>query len=308
MRLLREAPGEAVFEWPFSIAPSSGNLAAFHIRLGGTFQFAPYHRKKGMGFYFGRLHPDEIRRIESYGWQHLFFPELVRGSSRRQRRDFAPEEWEFIEEFVGSNDFAGVLLYPEVLPPETVAGFHRRFGPPAARTRFYSPIGEVHLLLRSPAWKYGRDAERGRALELVRPVFPLRPGEKLRFAESSSHDYLFEGWMALAKRERWSEATSAFLRFRLERLEDLTAVLRLGSRDREHEVKLLLNGVPIAEWRPPVGDTAEFRVAVPAELWRETNELEFRIPDATPVPSDHGWIHQGIQIRELELRAPVSGD
>jgi hypothetical protein len=73
-------------------------------------------------------------------------------------------------------------------------------------------------------------------------------------------------------------------------------------------VKLLLNGVPIAEWRPPVGDTAEFRVAVPAELWRETNELEFRIPDATPVPSDHGWIHQGIQIRELELRAPVSGD
>lgn len=106
MDIIRSTPGEALFEWPFSIAPRGGALSVYHGQLGGAFQLAQFHHKKGIGTYFGRLHPDNILLMVEAGWPHLIFADAV---GRRQHRDFVEEEWDGC----GSFRTCDSLLNPE---------------------------------------------------------------------------------------------------------------------------------------------------------------------------------------------------
>lgn len=168
MAQIRTAPGEAVLEWPFVIFPSKGDFDVFFGRLGGTSQIAQFHHKKSVGAYFGRMPPDGLSEIRASGFQYLFLPEDVPMKSRRQRRDFMPEEWDFLERFVQYNSFAGVLLYTDFLPAATVAGFYERFGPPTASASFYPQAGKIEFIPKKEAWRRLEDPGKAAALELRR--------------------------------------------------------------------------------------------------------------------------------------------
>jgi len=148
MEAVRSAPGDAVLDWPFCVAGGNGvatnQICRYYGVQSGIAWLQTYHGKKVVGKYFGRLHPDQIRPYLDAGWPRMFFPDDPNAfRARRQQRDFAPKEWDFLERFVTLGDFCGVLLYPDLLPPETVAGFHTRFGPSVATAN--SPFGRIEF-------------------------------------------------------------------------------------------------------------------------------------------------------------------
>ena len=133
-------------------------MEVFHYRVGSSYQLAEFHRKKVMGLYFGRMEPASLRPMEEAGWPDLFIPTDAHRSQRRQARDFTPREWEFIESFFYEHDYAGILLYCDVLPAATVAGFHTRFGEPAAEMRMNPGLGWMQFIPKRAAARLGQAA------------------------------------------------------------------------------------------------------------------------------------------------------
>lgn len=128
MSEIRHTPGEAVLDWPFCVASADGTAAAllgpYCDRQIGIESQQAFHRKKVLGKVFGRLHPDQVRPLLNAGWDRLLRAGTpARGPGARQTRDFSVSEWAFLESFVRLNDLAGIILYPDLLPRETTAGF-----------------------------------------------------------------------------------------------------------------------------------------------------------------------------------------
>jgi hypothetical protein len=149
---IEKSPGEALLEWPFCIAGGNGVatdvLGLYYTRLGSVFTYRQFHGKKVLGEYFGRLHPDQVRPFIEAGWPALFLPDDADPRrATRQRRDFTPGEWAFLEDFYRDHDFAGILLYTDLLPESTVEEFHRRFGSVVAEARAPGP-GRMEFLRR----------------------------------------------------------------------------------------------------------------------------------------------------------------
>lgn len=173
MQAIRSAPGEAVLDWPFCLAGGNGvgtnQVCRYYGVQSGIAWLQTYHGKKVAGKYFGRLHPDQVRPYLAAGWPRLFVPDNPNAfKARRQQRDFAAGEWEFVERFVTLGDFCGVLLYTDLLPPETVAGFHARFGPPVAAAS--SLFGRLEFIPKPGTWRGQVDLDAARRLSLPRPT------------------------------------------------------------------------------------------------------------------------------------------
>ncbi len=298
-RTIAAAPGEALFEWPFVLAPSSSPLGAYYSRLGGLSQLAILHGKKGMGAYLGRLHPSELARAEAPGWSSLL---LTDGSSPlevRQRRDFTTSEWRFLEEFVRFGDFAGILLYRDLLPEATLRGFHARFGSPAATATFLPEVGVVEFLPKPATWRESIDLERARALRLERPVFPWQPGRRLRLDAPDADDFLFEGW-APRQAPRWTERSSATVRFDLARREPLRVRLRVGTWHTQR-LRIRLNGHPLGEARLGGDDMYTLEWRLPAAYLEARNALVLEAPDAVPARGERGDVLVGLRCDWIEL-------
>lgn len=173
MATIRATPGEAVLDWPFCVAGGNGvatnQLCRFYGHQSGIAWLQTHHGKKVVGKYFGRLHPDQIRPYLDAGWPRMFVPDDPNAfKARRQQRDLTPDEWAFLERFIALGDFAGVLLYPDLLPPETVAGFRARLGPPAAAAA--SPYGRLEFIPKPDAWRSRVDLAAARVLALPPPA------------------------------------------------------------------------------------------------------------------------------------------
>ncbi|MBZ0090247.1 MAG: hypothetical protein K8H90_07700, partial [Thermoanaerobaculia bacterium] len=298
----------ALFEWPFLLAPSSSPLGAYYSRLGGSFQLAILHGKKGMGAYLGRLHPSELARAEAPGWAALLLPDGSAPLEVRQRRDFTASEWRFLEQFVRFGDFAGILLYRELLPEATLRGFHARFGSPAATATYLPEVGVVEFLPKPAAWRESIDLERARALRLERPVFLWHPGRRLLLGSPEADDFLFEGW-APRQTPRWTERSSATVRFDLARREPLSLQLRVGTWHTQR-LRIRLNGHAVGEVQLGGDEMYTLAWSLPVEYMATRNVLVLEAPDAVPDRGQRGDVLVGLRCEWIELsrdRQPVSG-
>ncbi len=129
--LLRTQPGVAVLDWPFCTVGGDGvgaaeGLCPYYDQQNAVFTFRRFYDKKGVGQYFGRLHPDQIRPFLRDGWPQRLRPE----------RDFTPQDWQFLDTFLRTNNFAGINLYPDLLTEKQLSGFYKHYGRPIAETRF----------------------------------------------------------------------------------------------------------------------------------------------------------------------------
>lgn len=307
-RTIAAAPGEALFEWPFLLAPSSSPLGVYYSRLGGSSQLAILHGKKGMGAYLGRLHPSELARAEAPGWAALLLPDGSAPLEVRQRRDFTASEWRFLEQFVRFGDFAGILLYRDLLPEATLRGFHARFGSPAATATYLPDVGIVEFLPKPAAWRGSVDLERARALRLERPVFLWHPGRRLLLDSPEADDFLFEGW-APRQAPRWTERSSATVRFDLARREPLLVGLRAGTWHTQR-LRIRLNGHLVGEAQLGGDDMYTLAWPLPVEYLEARNALVLEVPDAIPARGQRGDVLVGVRCEWIELsrdRQPVSG-
>ena len=129
--VIKKQPGVAVLDWPFCTVGANGvgnkeGLCPYYIQQNAVFTFRRFYDKNGVGQYFGRLHPNQIQPFLRDGWPRLLTPD----------RTFTEADWYFLDSFLRQNNFAGINLYPDLLTPEQVAQFYRRYAPPIAETTF----------------------------------------------------------------------------------------------------------------------------------------------------------------------------
>lgn len=129
--IIHRQPGVAVLDWPFCTVGADGvgaaeGLCPHYDQQNAVFTFRRFYDKSGVGQYFGRLHPDQIKPFLRDGWPQRLTP----------NRSFTEQDWQFMDTFLRKNNFAGINLYTELLLPQQVAGFVQRYGSPIAETRF----------------------------------------------------------------------------------------------------------------------------------------------------------------------------
>jgi hypothetical protein len=129
--LVEKQPGVAVLDWPFCTVGGDGvgaeeGLCPYYDQQNAVFTFRRFYDKKGVGQYFGRLHPDQIKPFLRDGWPQRLKPGVT----------FTRQDWQFMDTFLRTNDFAGINLYPDLLTAEQTKAFYQHYGQPIAETRF----------------------------------------------------------------------------------------------------------------------------------------------------------------------------
>lgn len=133
---IKKLPGEALLDFPFCLTGGNGDIAGLcplWQRLKGVYALQRFHEKKVIGQYLGRLHPNQTAPFVRQGWDTLNDPDTLRMTiAQRQRRCLTSDEWFFFEQFYLYNDFAGIQLAIDRLPPGCPEQFYKRYGAPIA--------------------------------------------------------------------------------------------------------------------------------------------------------------------------------
>ncbi len=173
MQVVRRQPGEALLDWPFCITGGNGvgsaeGLCPYYEKNHDDLGYAPYHQKKLVGGYFGRLHPSQLEPFLRAHWEHMFAPDDVDVfRARAQTRCLDQDEWSFFSDFFALNDFAGLQLHTSLVPPSCAEQFFARFGQPVARLSL--PDGDDLAFVPKPTALRSRvDATLGRRVTLRR--------------------------------------------------------------------------------------------------------------------------------------------
>ncbi len=164
MEAVRRAPGEAVLDWPLCIVGGNGvGWPDFcpHAAVGDSREtYARFHGKKVVGAHLTHLTEEHLQLFADSSIQELLRPLDADASPLEMHRCPTPEEWDFLERFYLSNDFAGLSLATSLLPGECVDRFVRRFGAPGARTNL-DGIGPVMFIPKTPEQRRRRAGMRG---------------------------------------------------------------------------------------------------------------------------------------------------
>lgn len=308
-KVIANSPGAAVMEWPFTVR--SGNLVGnrelgiYDWRQRRSPAFQTLHHKKIMGSYFGRLHPSQIRPFLDAGWSSLFLPNTRNPIFvSQQHRDFTESEWRFFEQFFRANDFCGLLVYADLLHPDTVRGFHDRFGEPVAVTHWQG-CGEVQFIPRPANWGRNANSHGGKGVTFRPPAISLGDGEMVSFVGDEGIGYLKSGWSHSEPAGRWSHTDDAELTFSSDGSNDQPVALELQLRAfRGQSFELYLNDKLIKRVTGLPDQTTTLRVDVPSDCLEAVNLLRFHLPNAcSPFSLGHDGDRRqlGVQLRSMRF-------
>jgi len=144
LETVRNTPGEAVLDFPFCTIGADGvgaeeGLCPYYLQQNAVFTFRRFHQKKVLGQYWGRLHPKYIQPFLADNWPRLLEPGHV----------FTPTDWQFLDQFLRQNKFAGINLFPDLLTPAQRQAFYVHFGKPVVQSNF-PMAGTVEFLPLQP--------------------------------------------------------------------------------------------------------------------------------------------------------------
>ncbi len=143
--IISNAPGEALMEWPFCLTawnqPPEG-LCFKREKHYFTYNAQRFHQKKTVSVDLGRA-----SRRERNEWNRLPFTSLF--ESLIQQRCFSESEWRFFLDQYRKYDFAGVEIYPELIPAGCLAGWEQHFGKAKGRLKVPSAPERVFFQLKS---------------------------------------------------------------------------------------------------------------------------------------------------------------
>jgi hypothetical protein len=178
------------------------------------------------------------------------------------------------------NDFCGLLIYPDLLAPETVRTIHEFAGPPVAETT-YPGVGRMEFIPKSVAWRAMVDRARGKTVRLLPD--DLIVALDLDLTGHAADRFLTSGWGGPDRRFRWTEAREATVEFASDRIAPLLVDLTMSSFQAQR-IRVALNGRRLGEVSNDGGPLREHSWAVPAEVVKFDNRLTLELPDArTPV-------------------------
>jgi len=175
METVKNAPGEAVLDWPFCIAGGNGigtpYLGRFYRRNNSVGFMQRYHGKKIVGNYFGRLSMKQVEPLLQAGWHKLFHPDHKHPfQAKRQAVPMTASEWRFFDKFYTRNDFCGINLYPDLLAPGDEKKFYQRFGRPVIGTTIANGLQAV-FIAKDPTRRRRVNKKKGKKITYL-PALP----------------------------------------------------------------------------------------------------------------------------------------
>lgn len=140
MDAVKKAEGEAVLDWPFCISGGNGvatnDLCPYYALTSTTYAYRRFHRKDVVGLLLSRMTEAQAKPFYDLGFARLFAPDSPEiRTARKQTRCFDEKDAEIFERFYRGHAFAGISLYPDLLPEGCADWFFARFGAPVAETR-----------------------------------------------------------------------------------------------------------------------------------------------------------------------------
>ena len=168
MKVVKESPGEAVFDYPFCIVGGDGtgaqeNLASLFANNAHVSTMQRFHQKKTVGHYYGRLNTYQIQDQVNLGWGTLMKAETTSPYNLQKLEScLSTFQFEQLEKFIKFNDFAGLNIYAELLPDTACEKkFVEIFGSPIVETETPG-LGRTLFIPKPQDWFSEIDAEAGK--------------------------------------------------------------------------------------------------------------------------------------------------
>lgn len=169
---IRDAPGEAVFDFPFCIIGGNGvgrkeNLAPLYADNAHVSTMQRFHQKKTVGHYYGRLNETQIESQVRLGWGTLMQTETDNPFMRQKLKScLTTFQFNQFVKFIKYNNFAGINLYTDLLPENCEAEFVKIFGKPTAETQVPG-IGRTIFIPKPTNWFTEIDLEKGKKISFI---------------------------------------------------------------------------------------------------------------------------------------------
>lgn len=254
-------PGEAVLDFPSCILGGNGDVAKLcpFVRLHGVHAPQRFHHKDVIGAYLGRQHPRQAAPFVAQGWPRLYEADDPDGvKADKLRRCLHDAEWAFFSDFYFMNDFAGIQLAVDRLPPGCAAEFYRRFGPSMGGVDL-PWAGRLEFIPPDPATRDRIDKGAVRQLRLIRDLvggYELVAAQIPRAIDAEGLALyeilspLQRVWLPQSERRqwRWALLPATTIGFELHRPKALTVRMRFRPETQGQVVTVTLDGQVVAVW------------------------------------------------------------
>jgi hypothetical protein len=256
MKAIEKLPGEAVLDFPFCLIGGNGDqayLCPYPTRLKSVYALQRFHHKKVIGQYLGRIHPSQVKPFVDEGWPKMWDPDVPEtGEADHQERCLTNAEWTFFTAFYLKNDFAGIQLARDALPPGCDEEFYARFGRPMGEVSIPN-AGRLAFIPRDPSTFAQVDKEAAKKVRLQ--VGLVDPVEVIRTKQSPALDVTgFSGLEHLGPPNhptslwRWALAPFSEVAFEMEQPRTFQVDAKLSTPLDGQRVTLLIDGQKFATW------------------------------------------------------------
>ncbi len=257
MKKIEALPGEAVLDFPFCILGGNGDkayLCPYMEKLKSVYALQRFHHKKVIGQYLGRVHPSQTQPFVDQGWPRMWDPDDPDPiEADHQDRCLTEAEWTFFTEFYEKNDFAGIQLAVDRLPPGCPEQFYARFGKPMGTVEI-PKAGHLAFIPRDPATRGLVDKEAGKRAHLVvaltdaEELVKRKPARFVKVSGMSDYEWLGPKEADTA-RWKWALLPATELAFDTVGERELVLETRFRVPVKGQAIALELDGAPVDTWK-----------------------------------------------------------
>lgn len=172
MNTVKAQKGEAIFDFPICIVAGNGigelmskeKTCRLYDRNAYVSGFQVFHEKKVFNFYTGRLTETQFDTYRNRKWHEVSPSDGDPFANRKLSQCPDSTSLAFLKQFIQLNDFAGINLYPELLPDGCAEKFYEIFGKPTAEATGLD-IGRIQFIPKRKEWIPLTDPVKGKALK-----------------------------------------------------------------------------------------------------------------------------------------------
>jgi hypothetical protein len=315
MKKIEALPGEAVLDFPFCILGGNGDqayLCPFMERLKSVYALQRFHHKKVIGQYLGRVHPSQTKPFVDQGWPKMWDADDSDPiEADKQVRCLTDAEWQFFDAFFEKNDFAGIQLAIDRLPPGCPEQFYARYGQPMGEVSI-PKAGRLAFIARPPGTRDRLDPEGGKkvrlSVELTSAVETIRQRRAVVLDVEGLSNY---EWIGNSKSDvehwRWALAPQTELIFDVSVPREIVAEMRFRSPIPGQAITVVMDGRDVQTLADlPTDANLERRVRIPVAAGHHTLLLRYKYANMYPTefaPTDPRPLT--VQFWSLVLRADL---
>lgn len=292
MKKIESLPGEAVLDFPFCILGGNGDLhylCPYMEKLKSVYALQRFHHKKVIGQYLGRIHPSQTQPFADQGWPKMWDPDDPNPvEADVQVRCLNDKEWTFFTDFFEKNDFAGIQLAVDRLPPGCPEQFYARFGKPMGEV-VIPRAGKLAFIARDPATRTRIDREGGKAVRLVVRLEEVDQQIVRRLVPAALDATGFSGyeWVGDSKHPReqwrWAVAPKSELSFDIGEPRTLALAAKFRTPLIGQRVTVELDGRVLDTWQDlPINTSVERTFTARVEPGRHVLRFAYALANAKP--------------------------